>query len=279
MFNLLKMDLYRLLHSVSTYVMVILAASIAIFTIYMTYLEVNMAKEDLPPFVESADTESDDITFGIIVDTDPQWVNGDIDYSEMLGAQLKSGLLLILVSVFVTLFVAAERKNGFVKNIAGQFRNREIMVTAKLAALAVQVLILLVTFTLFVLFSSLIFWGNQIVLASIPKLLQLAGLQYLLHFAFACLIAFLCMLTNSSALSMTIGILLCGGFGSLIYGLIDRLAGESFRIEKYMLESNISSVGAGIPSDTAVHAMFIGIGYILVTMILSMLTVQKRDIK
>ena len=279
MFNLIKMDLYRLLRSTSTYVMVILAASIAAFTIYMTYLEINMAKEELPPFVESVDTESDNITFGIIVDTDPQWADGDIDYSEMLGAQLQSGLLLILVSVFATLFIAAERRNGFVKNIAGQFRNRGIMVAAKLVVLAVQMLILFSTFALFVLFSSLVFWGDQIVLTSVPKLLQLAGLQYLLHFAFACLIAFLCLLTNSSALSMTFGILLCSGIGELFCGLIDRMAGDSFYIEEYMLATNISSVGAGVSSDAAVHAMFIGIGYILVTMLLSMLTVQKRDIK
>lgn len=279
MLNLIKMDLYRLLRSTSTYVMVILAASIATFTIYMTYYEINMEKEDSPLSTENADTESDNITLGIFVDTDPQWMNGDIDYSEMLGAQLQSGLLLILVSVFATLFVAAEIRNGFIKNIAGQFRNRGIMVTAKLVALAVQVLILLVTFALFVLFSSLIFWGNRIVLTSIPELLQLAGLQYLLHFAFACLIIFLCLLSNSPALSMTVGILLCSGLGGLFYGLIDRMTGDSFHIEDYMLETNISSVGAGVPSDVAVHAVFIGIGYILVTMILSMLTVQKRDIK
>ena len=279
MFNLIKMDLYRLLRSNSTYVMVILTASIAVFSIYTVYLVQNMTEKDLPPSTESIDTESDDLSFGIYVDTDPQWINGDIDYSEMLGTHLQSGLMLILVSVFASLFVAAERKNGFVKNIAGQFRNRRIMVAAKLAVIAVQVLILLVTFALSVLIGCLIFWGDQIVLTSIPKLLQLAGLQYLLHFAFACLIIFLCLLTNSAAFSMTTGILLCSGFGGLIYGLIDRVAGNSFRIEKYMLESNISSVGAGVPSDVVIQAMFIGIGYILVTMILSMLIVQKRDIK
>ena len=279
MFNLIKMDLYRLFRSTSTYVMVILAASVAVFTIYMTYYELNMVKEGLLSSMENADTESDTITLGIHVDTDLQWIDGDIDYSEMLGTQLQSGLLLILVSVFVTLFVAAEIRNGFVKNIAGQFRNRGIMVTAKLVALAVQVLILLVTFALFILFSSLIFWGNRIVLTSIVELLQLAGLQYLLHFAFACLITFLCLLSHSPALSMTVGILLCSGLGGLIYGLIDRITGDSFHIEDYMLEVNISSVGAGIPSDAAVHAVLIGIGYILVTMVLSMLAVQKRDIK
>lgn len=279
MLNLIKMDLYRLLRSTSTYVMVVLAASIAAFTIYMTYYELNMEKEDLPLSTENTDNESDNITLGIFVDTDLQWIDGDINYTEMLGAQLQSGLLLILVSVFATLFVAAEMRNGFVKNIAGQFRDRGIMVTAKLVALAVQVLILLVTFALFVLFSSLIFWGDRIVLTSLSELLQLAGLQYLLHFAFACLIIFLCLLSNSAALSMTVGILLCSSLGSLIYGLIDRMTGDSFHIEDYMLEINISSVGAGVSSDVAGHAMFVAIGYILVTMMLTMLTVQKRDIK
>lgn len=279
MLNLIKMDLHRLSRSISTYIMIFFAAGLAFFTIYMTNHELNIVKENPPAVTETSDADSDENTFGIVVDTNPMWVSGDIDFSEMLGVQLRSDMALILVSIFVTLFVAAERKNGFIKNIAGQFRNRSIMVASKLVAVAVQVLILFATFVLFILISSFIFWGDRLVLTSVSELLQLAGIQYLLHFAFACLITFLCLLSNSSAFSMTIGILLCSSLGTLVYNLIDRVVSHSFRIEKYMLEVNISSVGAGVTSDIAARAIIVSISYILVTMILSMLIVQKRDIK
>ena len=279
MFNLIKMDLHRLSRSISTYIMIVLAASLAFFTVYMTNHELNIVKENPPAVTEISDTDSDENTFGIVVDTNPMWISGDIDVSEMLGVQLRSNMALILVSIFVTLFVAAERKNGFIKNIAGQFHNRSIMVAAKLVAVAVQVLILFATFVSFILISSFIFWGDRLVLASVSELLQLIGVQYLLNFAFACLITFFCLLSNSSAFSMTIGILLCSSLGTLVYNLIDRVISNSFRIEKYMLEVNISYVGAGVSSDVAARAVVVGIGYILVTMILSMLIVQKRDIK
>lgn len=279
MFNLIKMDLHRLSRSFSTYIMIVLAASLAFFTVYMTNHELNIVKENPPAVTETTDTDSDENTFGIVVDTNPMWISGDIDFSEMLGVQVRSDMALILVSIFVTLFVAAERKNGFIKNIAGQFHNRSIMVAAKLVAVAVQVLILFVTFVSFILVSSFIFWGDRLVLSSVSELLQIVGIQYLLHFAFACLITFLCLLSNSSAFSMTIGILLCSSLGTLVYNIIDRVISNSFRIEKYMLEVNISYIGAGVSSDVAARAIVVGISYILVTMILSMLTVQKRDIK
>ena len=279
MFNLIKMDLYRLFRSKSTCVMIIMAACMACFSIYMTDLSMDMMKDYPSSAIEDTDTDSDMASFGIFVETNPQWINGEIDAFEVLGAQLNGRMVLILVSVFVILFVTAERKNGFIKNIAGQFHNRSIMVAAKIVAIAVQVFILFVTYAVFTVISSLILWGDRVVFASVTDFLPVLGIQYLLHFAFACFAAFLWLLSDSSALSMTISILLCCNFGSLIYSPINYLIGKSFSIEKYMLETNISFVGGGVIPDVAARAVMVCIIFTLASAAVSMLIVQKRDIK
>lgn len=279
MYNLVKMDLYRLFRSASTYVMIALAVFVACFAIFMTNLGLNMMKDVPASDIDNADADTAISSFGIFVDTNPQWIDGDIDVSEMLGAQLKSRMALILVSVFVVLFFAAERKNGFIKNIAGMFHNRSIMVAAKFFAVAVQVFVLFAAYAAFTMISCLIFLGDRLVLSSVTELLSLLGVQYLLHFAFACFTVFLCLLSNSSALCIAIGILLCSGFGSLIYNLINYVIGRSFSVEKYMLETTISSVGAGVSSDIALRAVIVGVIFILASTSISMLIVQKRDIK
>ncbi len=279
MYNLIKMDLYRLFHSTSTYVMIVLAACLACFSIFMTNLDINMMKDNPTSAIESTDASSDEIVVGIFVDTKPQWASGDMDASEMLGIQLSSRIALILVSIFVTLFIVAERKNGYIKNFAGQFPNRCIMVAARTVAVAVQVFILIAAYAVFTVINGLIFWGDRFVLNSVADFLALLGVQYLLHFAFACFTAFLYLLLNSSTLSMVIVILLCNGFGAFIYNLIDHAARKSFFIEKYMLETNISSVGVDGLSDGAARAVLVGIIFTLATTALSVLIVQKRDIK
>lgn len=279
MFNLIKMDLCRLFRSVSTYVMITLAAVFAVFAIFVTNYSLSQLKDEPTSVPENTEINPNDFSLGFFSDTNPDLIKGDIDFTEMLGAQIKTKVLLLLVSVFVTLFVTSERKNGFIKNIAGQFRNRGVMVMAKTVSVAIQTFILLAVFAVFAFFSCIVIWGDRIVLNSIWELMKMMGIQYSLHFAFACLIAFLCFLTNSSALSMTIGILICSGFSSPVYYLINQAIGKSFRIERYMLEANISYIGAGAASDTAVRAVVAATSFILVTMILSALTVQKRDIK
>lgn len=277
MYNLLKMDLFRLFRSASTGVMLVLTACVACFAVFMTNLDMDRM-EDIPASAIE-DTASNGASFGIFVDTNPQWADGGIDLSEMLGAQLKSRIALILVSVFVTLFIAAERKNGYIKNFAGQFRNRSIIAAAKMIAVAVQVFILLAAYAVFTAISGLIFWGNRLILNSVTELLALLAIQYFLHFAFACFTGFLYLLSNSSTLTITVSILLCSGFGLPVYHLIDYIIGKSFSIETYMLETTISSVGVGAASDAAARAVLVGSVFILAATLLSMLIVQKRDIK
>lgn len=281
MYNLIKMDLYRLIHSVSTYVFMVLAAALAVFSISMTHLDIKAMEKELLYHTTDAGAGPKDpeFVFGVYVSTNPEWINGDIDCAEMVSAQLQSRLLLLLLSVIITQFVIAERKNGFIKNIAGQFPNRSTMVAGKLAATAVLTFVMFAVSVISLLISSFAFWGNRLAFHSVPGLIKILGVQYLLHFSFACLVAFLCFLFDSSVISMAVGIMLSCGLGTIFYGFVDKLFGGAFHIEKYTLETNISSVGAQSTPGNLVWAVTVGICFIFVTTAISMLAVQKRDVR
>lgn len=253
MLNLIKMNMYRLFRSFSTCAMIIIMGLLAIAVIGTAIFD---------GVFEAA---------------------GSIDYSVLLYGAFQSRMLLIMVSVFVTLFVAAEQKNGFIKNIAGQFPQRGIIVIAKLVAVALQILIMFLTIILFTMIFSFIYWGNKIMLNSVNELLQVVATQYLLHFAFACLITLVYHLINNSALCMVLGLLLGSTLAYSLYSLIDyvfeKFTHNAFHSAEYMLSGNIALIGAGITSDMATRAIIVSLVVIFISTGFAVLTVQKRDIR
>lgn len=132
MLNLIKMDLYRMFRSVSTWVILIFTVGIAVFCVTMANMDVDAMAEDPQYAQESAeeiaagnaasdtDMSNADRQIGIYAESDPAWVSGEIDAGELISTQMTSGMLTLLCVIFAAIFGSAEQKNGYIKNIAGQ---------------------------------------------------------------------------------------------------------------------------------------------------------------
>ena len=136
MFNLIKMDTHRLVHSTSTWITLLFTVVLAVFSVVMTNVDIQMAKED-PSSLAVEPTE--EIQLGIYVDANPEWVTGNIEIGDIISTEMKSGVLAIIVVVFAAIFSNAEQKNGYIKNIAGQFPRRGNLIISKFAAIAIQI--------------------------------------------------------------------------------------------------------------------------------------------
>ena len=89
MFNLIRMDVYRMFHSISTWVILIFTAGLAVFFIMMTDMDLQAIADD-QQYARQMEAEYEDNTdtqLGIYSDTNPQWVSGDIDAAELAGAK------------------------------------------------------------------------------------------------------------------------------------------------------------------------------------------------
>lgn len=254
MIHFIKMDVYRLLHSVSTWIMMGIMAVIAVFYVWATSSDLSAMAED-PSYLEpqAAVEEDSGVQYGIIMETDPAWINGDIPSGQLLGLLLNSSILMIFCAVFVSLFVGAEHRSGYLKNIAGQLPGCGLLALSKFTAIAVEVLLMFVLYAVFYTLAGFAFFGSRFVPGSGTELFKMLGTQYLLHLGYSALILSLCMATGSSAFSIAVGILGCSGLTTVLYsgiswGIHKINNSIDFDFGHYMLDTNVYAVSGSSPS-------------------------------
>lgn len=260
-------------------------AILAVACVGATFSDINaMAKE--PPYLEQSTTQANDeeIQFGIVMNTDPAWISGEIPASQLLGLLLNSGILMMFCAIFVSLFVGAERQSGYLKNIAGQLPHRGFLALSKIITIAVEVFLMFVIYSIFCLAAGFVFFGNKFTVDIGMEFFKMLGTQYLLHLGFSALIMFLCVASGSTAFSMALGILGCSGLTTLLYSVINRgiqkiKSGIDFDIGKYMLDTNVYAISGISVMQDIIRAVLVACVFVTVCTALSALVIQKRDIK
>ena len=180
------------------------------------------------------------------------------------------------------------RKCGAEERICQKYsrtaHNRGILALSKLAASAVQVFIMLLVFILAAGVMGKILWGGRFSFGSLTDMLPFLGAQYLLNLGIAALILFLCILTKSSAFSMTAGIVMVMGLFVPLYSVINRAVYEirpswNFDISLYLPDGNIGMAGIHASSEILVRASIVGGAFVVICAAVAALIMQKRDVR
>lgn len=294
MLNLIKMDMYRMFHSLSTWVILAVTVGLAAFSVIATNLYLEAMNEtvsqetvtsiDGEESSGSAETEDNTVVIGIQVDTNPEWIQGKINMGDLVTTQLRSGLLVLLCVIITAIFTCADQKNGYIKNIAGQLPNRGVLAVSKMICLAILTVIMMAVFILTVIITGAMFWSGRLYMEDWGSLLTVLGTQYLLHMGFCALVMFLCTLTKSSAVGMTVGIVIMIGllmpvYSVINYGIAQINSHWNFDISKYMLEGNLSLARTGAPAGDLIHGSAVGAVFILLGTIFAMVIMKKRDVR
>lgn len=289
MFNIIKTELYRLVRMNSFYIMIFVSFGLAfllmwLLTFDMTYMETEFEKTDsgIVAVTETDDESSAEI--GISMEADESWIDNDITLSSYLAAVTQSGVLLILLSIFSSMYVYAEQKTGYIKNIAGQLSFKGILGISKLAGIAVQVLTVSASFIAGTVIAGKIIFGDKFIVGDVSLLMTLIGIELLLHFAYASLVSMMCILARSSAFSMTAGILMTSGMPIFIYSGINYLLHKTSlfknaNVSKLGLDTQIFNIAASIESGELARPVITGIVYIVISAVISAVVMQKREIK
>lgn len=255
MLNLIKMDMYRLMKIKALWIFLLLAA--------------------VTPFMELA----------IRSKSAEEGIQAGISLTTIMDGLFHYGIIMLSCSVLVSIFVNAEQRNGFIKNIAGQLPNRGALALSKIITAVFGTLLLMVCLLVCGIAAGVIFYGDGFTLGSVADLASLFGIQLLLHAAFSSLIVFFCLVTQSSAFSMTFGIIISSGIVSIAYlgvnKLVSMLGGRAsgFDIGSYMLENNINAIHIGSTGMILTKALIVGAAFLLAAGASSMLLMKKRDIR
>lgn len=285
MLNLIRMNFYRMLHTTSLKIVWVIMFGFVILNSYMILREIDAYTD--PEMEQMQQTQSDGFTvsdedgtsveFGITMN--PAVIEGGFDTSAFgfLMSDMSSGVILIFMVIATALFFTGEEKNGFVKNIAGQTRYRANIYLSKLF---VMILYLMASFVLCLLacvIGNVIFDGKiSLVQAGLSDYLAGMGALVLLYVAFMSGIALLATVTRSNAMSISAGILLASGVGTMLANLVYTVA--KWNVTKYSVMGNMGVISVESSGRTLYTAAAVGIIYMLVYNAVGSVWFKKRDV-
>lgn len=282
MANLIRMNLYRMLHTGSTWILMVVICGFAVFSSYMTKVDQEMIKKEIQTEVieETDNTEEIHYNFGIQVQTPIHADGTEPVFFEYFCSDLKGGILLIFVAIFAVTFISGEEKSGFVKNIAGQVHCKYTLYLSKIVAIMTFVFMAMVCYGITEYISVVILhrgvsFGMDILGQSLLYIL----IQWALLSAFASGMAFITTLIKSTAVSITIGILDACGFGMVLIGFIYKIFRNlDIVLEKYLLVTNANSILYNSSSEVLRRAAVVAAVFFVGYNVLGSIWVQKRDI-
>lgn len=293
MLNLIKMDLYRLVRSKSFWVMIIVTAVVAFISAFATNFSYESIESIADPEImaemgidmdeETANSMS--VGFTAELNELDNVLGGEkVYFTEYFNYDFSALTMLLFCAIFPPIFVNAEQKYGFIKNIAGQLPNRGMLVIPKLCAVAVQVIVI---FAVYIITSSLscsILFGDRLVFDFSGEFIKVFALHFLLHYSFAVVVTAATIFLRGSALSMTFGIIVSGGLTSFIYSFADIVLhkigfSEDFSIGDFAIESCVGDISTQIAGGDLARVISVGAVFLTASVVVSMAAMYKRDVK
>lgn len=271
MFNLLRMDLYRLKRSKSFYI----CLAFLLVTIFMCYGIVFLAgtpegRELAPKIGMSALTEPED---------DEAWTTllEGMDFVGMLrDSCMDGGAYHLTFGIMAAIFICADFQSGFIKNIMSQHRKRWKYVASKLLTMGIADFIYLIICFGFGALMNLLF-HNMVPFGAWQDALFYLAWIWLITTAFAALIIMLCVFSRSTAVGVTMAILLGSGLILLPLVSITRLFHADGWFD-YTIYYNISYGPScySVPADLKVFA--VGAVFLILYTIASVIISAKQDV-
>lgn len=286
MFNLIRMNLYRMLHTTSIKIILIIMMLFAALNVYMCYREMDAyTEQELAAMYEQqtdgafeVDDEMAEMDFGFYIN--PPVTESGVKMTGLgnFTTDLASCMMLLFVTIATTLFFNSEEKHGFVKNVAGQVRHKCNIYFSKVIVMALYLLISFVLYFLADAAAVALFVDGEFVMAdgNVRRYILLIGIQFILALAYTSGIGLLATLTKSNAATISLGLLFAMGFGSIASNFIYMVS--DVNISKYLVVCNIKSVVMGAGNKILVMALVVGLIYTIVYNVVGSIWFTKRDV-
>lgn len=279
MFNIIKMDLYKMFKMRSFYVVNIIAmVSVAIMLLFVV---VDADKTDLKGSNATTVYEDKDqnVKLGVDVD-DSQLLGTEQNVLTIYSNFMSSGFYLFFSVIFTMIFALSENKNGYIKNIGGQVRHRWQLFVSKLTAIFIYIFM----FDLILLVVQSVIWfiakGN-FGAGSFSEYITFIISQFLLQYVFVTVCTVIATITKSRVFSMTAAVCLSFGMGKLACMGIDagiyKLLNREVSLEKYLITTKIGNMLPNMDMAQIRNIIVFAAVYFIVSVFVGIISVEKRD--
>ncbi|WP_368302985.1 ABC transporter permease [Mediterraneibacter gnavus] len=283
MLNMIRMELYRMFKTKSLYVIWLVLAAGILFTTGLSADEMKTyTMEEKQEMYEYAtgQQKSDTVNLGMDV-TVPTKPGDTVSVFDLFYGNIKGKFLALFMVIFAVLYSTADMTSGFIKNIAGQVRDRRGLVFAKGVSLFVYTVLTMLIFTGIQTISNALFF-DELVFGPVKEFLQYAGIQTLLHFAFLMIVMCIAIVLRNNVISMMLSVCLCMNVLVIFYSFLDNLIAKAhiknFHVLEYTVTGNISFLETNVTAKMAVTALAVSIAFIIVMIEVCSTVFKKRDI-
>lgn len=283
MLNMIRMELYRMFKTKSMYVIWLVLAVGILFTTGLSADEMKTyTMEEKQEMYEYAtgQQKSDTVNLGMDV-TVPTKPGDTVSVFDLFYGNIKGKFLALFMVIFAVLYSTADMTSGFVKNIAGQVRDRRRLVFAKGVSLFVYTVLTMLIFTGIQTISNALFF-DELVFGPVKEFLQYAGIQTLLHFALLIIVMCIAIVLRNNVISMMLSVCLCMNVLVIFYSFLDNLIAKAhiknFHVLEYTVTGNISFLETNVTAKMAVTALAVSIAFIIVMIEVCSTVFKKRDI-
>ena len=283
MLNMIRMELYRMFKTKSLYVIWLVLAAGILFTKGLSADEMKTyTMEEKQEMYEYAtgQQKSDTVNLGMDV-TVPTKPGDTVSVFDLFYGNIKGKFLALFMVIFAVLYSTADMTSGFVKNIAGQVRDRRGLVFAKGVSLFVYTVLTMLIFTGIQTISNALFF-DELVFGPVKEFLQYAGIQTLLHFALLIIVMCIAIVLRNNVISMMLSVCLCMNVLVIFYSFLDNLIAKAhiknFHVLEYTVTGNISFLETNVTAKMAVTALAVSIAFVIVMIEVCSTVFKKRDI-
>lgn len=296
MFNAIRMDVYRLFKTKSTYIILVIMIALSVMGTGLMSVMTEMTEaegqqvqtEQMSDNADYAgdddqlyeDTEGAQSQFSVSVsESDPdENDNSVLSFAMSDISGLQAGLFII---IFTVLFSMADINSGFIKSIGGQVKGRGVLIVSKMVAITIFTAIVIIADFLTQLIAGNIFFDDAVV-GSASEIVRLLSSQFVLNFALAVLMMAIAMIIKNNVVSMIIGVCMCTGIFELIFMginyLMDKIGFNDFDINNILITGKIQSVTIGADASDIGYALLAAAIYIAVSVFAVYNVFKHRDI-
>ena len=296
MFNAIRMDVYRLFKTKSTYIILVIMIALSVMGTGLMSVMTEMTgaesqqvqTEQMSDNADYAgdddqlyeDTEGAQSQFSVSVsESDPdENDNSVLSFAMSDISGLQAGLFII---IFTVLFSMADINSGFIKSIGGQVKGRGVLIASKMVAIAIFTAIVIIADFLTQLIAVNIFFDDAVV-GSASEIVRLLSSQFVLNFALAVLMMAIAMIIKNNVVSMIIGVCMCSGIFELIFMginyLMDKIGFNDFDINNILITGKIQNVTIGADAADIGYALLTAAIYIAVSVLAVYNVFKHRDI-
>ena len=268
MLNLLRMDPYRMRKGKAAYICLgIILATIALvyFLLFLMLTPTGQAAASRLGMMDFVEMEEAKALF--------REINLLLVFRQ---SNMDGGFFALVLTIYFTIFVCADFKNGFIKNIMSVHVNRWKYIGSKILSFAILDIIYLAASYLFTFLVNLLMGGN-IPVTGFSSVLFFLAQAWVLTMAMLALVLLVCMLTRSIAAGILAAVLVSSG---VIVTLLNALLGL-FHVNgwlKYTLYFSLQDAPEVYQSPADLAGFAVGIVFLIVYMVIAGTALSKKDI-